>query len=137
MMGHMEDTFLTSGRDTKYCILVITGEEFLRMLPDMLEDVIVSKEWVELCHRTRCLYNLRSSLNLLRSGLLILQDQSLPCPVRRKTSWFAQIMSPNGQKLKLCSELQRNVDVFVTSECIHLCILCLVTQRLFRDVSII
>ena len=29
-----------------------------------------------------------------------------------------------------------HVDVFVTSECIHLCILCLVTQCLFRDVSI-
>ena len=31
---------------------------------------------------------------------------------------------------------QSNVDVFVTSECIHLCILCLVTRCLFRDVSI-
>ena len=29
-----------------------------------------------------------------------------------------------------------SVDVFVTSECIHLCILCLVTRCLFRDVSI-
>ena len=27
-------------------------------------------------------------------------------------------------------------DVFVTSECIHLCILCIVTRCLFRDVSI-
>ena len=30
----------------------------------------------------------------------------------------------------------KNVDVFVTSECIHLCILCIVTRCLFRDVSI-
>ena len=29
-----------------------------------------------------------------------------------------------------------HVDVFVTSKCIHLCILCIVTQCLFRDVSI-
>ena len=28
------------------------------------------------------------------------------------------------------------VDVYVTSECIHLCILCIVTRCLFRDVSI-
>ena len=28
------------------------------------------------------------------------------------------------------------VDVFVNLECIHLCILCIVTQFLFRDVSI-
>ena len=28
------------------------------------------------------------------------------------------------------------VDVFVTSECIHLCILCIVTRCLFQDVSI-
>ena len=29
-----------------------------------------------------------------------------------------------------------NVDVFVTLEFIHLCILCIVTQCLFQDVSI-
>ena len=29
-----------------------------------------------------------------------------------------------------------DVDVFVTSECIYLCILCIVTRCLFRDVSI-
>ena len=29
-----------------------------------------------------------------------------------------------------------DVDVFVTLECIHLCILCLVPQCLFRDVSV-
>ena len=28
------------------------------------------------------------------------------------------------------------VDVYITSECIHLCILCIVTRYLFRDVSI-
>ena len=28
------------------------------------------------------------------------------------------------------------VDVFITSKCIHLCMLCIVTQFLFRDVSI-
>ena len=33
-------------------------------------------------------------------------------------------------------KLQSNFDVFVTSECIHLCILCIVTRCLFRDVSI-
>ena len=34
------------------------------------------------------------------------------------------------------SALGKIVDVFVTSECIHLCILCLVTRCLFRDGSI-
>ena len=29
-----------------------------------------------------------------------------------------------------------SVDVYVTSKCIHLCILCIVTRCLFRDVSI-
>ena len=32
--------------------------------------------------------------------------------------------------------LSIGVDVYLTSECIHLCILCIVTQCLFRDVSI-
>ena len=70
--GPCGDTFLTSGRHTKYCILVITVQALLRMLLDLLKDVIVSKEWVELRHLTRFLYSLRSRLNLLRSGLLIL-----------------------------------------------------------------
>ena len=37
---------------------------------------------------------------------------------------------------RIPSWLRRSVDVFVTLECIHLCILCIVTWCLFRDVSI-
>ena len=60
MMDHVEDIFLTRGRHIKYYILVIIGQEFLRMLPNMSKDVIVAKEWVELRHLIRFPYNTKS-----------------------------------------------------------------------------
>ena len=51
--GHFSD------KRTAYKVLhsVIIGQAFLRMLPNMLKDVIVSKEWVDLRHLIKCLYN--------------------------------------------------------------------------------
>ena len=39
-------------------------------------------------------------------------------------------------KKKIKNGPNKGVDVFVTSECIHLCILCLVPRCLFQDVSV-
>ena len=38
--------------------------------------------------------------------------------------------------ISLCNLVYKLIDVYVTSECILLCILCIVTWCLFRDVSI-
>ena len=51
------------------------------------------------------------------------------------------IAGQNGRHYSIKFELIKtkrfmSVDVFVTSECIHLCILCIVTRCLFQDVSI-
>ena len=50
MMDHVEEIFRIRGRHTKSCILVIIGQAFLRMLPNMLKDAMVAKEWVDLRH---------------------------------------------------------------------------------------
>ena len=52
-----------------------------------------------------------------------------------------ETIAPNNvsQGRKISSHIRKLflfVDVFVTSECIHLCILCIVTRCLFLDVSI-
>ena len=54
--GHFSDKW------TSYKVLhsSFTGQAFLRMLLGMLEDVTVAKEWVDLRHRRRFLYSLRS-----------------------------------------------------------------------------
>ena len=57
MMDRVEDIFMIIGRHIKYYILVIISQAFLRMLPNMFKDAIVSKEWVDLRHLIKCLYN--------------------------------------------------------------------------------
>ena len=55
MMDHVEDIFLIRGQHIKSYILVINGQELLRMLPNMLKNAIVSKEWVDLRHLIKSL----------------------------------------------------------------------------------
>ena len=58
--------------------------------------------------------------------------------LRKLMPWEEQCMAIEFMIEPSCSlrKLATCVDVFVTSECIHLCYLCIVTRCLFRDVSI-
>ena len=50
--------------------------------------------------------------------------------------WTKEYFAAEITKRQILYEWGIFVDVFVTSECIHLCILCIVTRFLFQDVSI-
>ena len=54
-----------------------------------------------------------------------------------KSSWFDGFINPYVQLSQWIDWVDvTNVDVFVTSECIHSYILCIVPQCLFWDVSV-
>ena len=63
--------------------------------------------------------------------LICMYAQMCVCVCARARAWTHAYIQT------MYAQIYVGVDVFVTSECIHLCILCIVTQCLFWDVSII
>ena len=70
-------------------------------------------------------------------GCLGVLPNKKPKPEPEENKFMFMVLLLNGLNLTLQFEdVMENVDVFVTSECIHLYILCIVPRCLFREVSI-
>ena len=72
--------------------------------------------------------------NHFRSDRIIKGKEEMVKLLSEEVDKHTNVSKKSIQSMRVAYE--EAVDVFVTSECIHLCILCIVTRCLFRDVSI-